>query len=115
MKPQTENKPVRISGTRWASCKELLKLADKENIDIDIDSEHPIFRDFDGKLMMCGGAICTHAQYENFVPSVAHLFEDGRILAYGREIGDWTQIKLRGQGIGVGTDAANVDTPSPNE
>lgn len=43
-----------------------------------------------------GGAIATKEQFENFLPSTAHLFSDGRILQYGIPIGHRSEI------IGVG-------------
>ncbi len=46
-----------------------------------------------------GGAICTHAQFEAFEDSFAHLMLDGRIMRYGNQIGtaeDLTYMATRG-------------------
>ena len=45
------------------------------------------------------GAIATKEQYENGVPSFAHLFEDGKIKRYGEIIGTIEDIVFTGEEI----------------
>lgn len=40
------------------------------------------------------GAIATKVQFENFLPSTAHLFPDGKIRRYGVGIGTIKDIKF---------------------
>ena len=49
---------------------------------------------FQGKeYFLINGAIATKKQYENFLPSYAHLFENGEILRYGKQIGSKDDIE----------------------
>lgn len=41
-----------------------------------------------------GGAIATQEAYENFDPSFAHLFPDGRILRHKSQIGTLKDIEF---------------------
>lgn len=54
---------------------------------------------FKGKLFLLvdyknDGAICTIHQFENFLPSYAHLFPDGNILRYQKKIGEKKDIQF---------------------
>lgn len=40
------------------------------------------------------GAIATQEQYENFLPSVAHLYSNGDIIMWGAKIGDVSEITI---------------------
>ena len=40
------------------------------------------------------GAIATHEQYENFLPSTAHLYPNGDIIMWGAKIGDVNEITI---------------------
>ena len=45
------------------------------------------------KYLLINGAIATKKQYENGLPSYAHLYEDGNISQYGKIIGTEKDIK----------------------
>ncbi len=45
------------------------------------------------EYLLVEGAIATPEQYENFLPSYAHLFENGEILRYGKLIGNKSDIE----------------------
>lgn len=54
---------------------------------------------FKGKLFLLvgdknNGAICTIHQFENFLPSYAHLFLDGNILRFQKKIGEKKDIQF---------------------
>lgn len=54
---------------------------------------------FKGKLFLLvgdknNGAICTIHQFENFLPSYAHLFLDGNILRFNEKIGETKDIQF---------------------
>ena len=44
-----------------------------------------------------GGAIATREQWENGLCSFAHLFEDGKIMRFGEEIGSREDIQVIGK------------------
>ena len=62
--------------------KEFLKLSGK-----------PTIKFKGNKYLLIGGptgwAIATRKQYENFLPSYAHLYTNGDILMYGKKIGTY--------------------------
>lgn len=41
------------------------------------------------------GAIATKKQYENFLPSHAHLYPNGEIRRWNEKIGDVSDIKFK--------------------
>lgn len=52
---------------------------------------------FEGKeWVLVGGAITTPEAYRNFAPSYAHLFDDGRIVRWGKQIGARADIEFLG-------------------
>jgi len=67
--------------------KDLIKLTDPE----------VIFKGRECLLIgdrLLGWAIATKEEYENFLPSYAHLFPDGRILRHGVQIGTVKDLRL---------------------
>jgi len=41
-----------------------------------------------------GGAICTLRQFDTFKLGPAHLFEDGKIMSYGKQVGTKEDIEV---------------------
>ena len=46
------------------------------------------------QLIMVSGAITTEERFENFTDSLCHLFDDGIIRRYRREIGSFADIEV---------------------
>ena len=70
---------------------ELIDLASDTNVRIKLHI--PEYEDRED-LIMVGGAITTESLFDNFITGICHLFEDGRILRYGCEIGTINDIQL---------------------
>ena len=72
------------------NCQELLELADSQNVEIALH-----LPEYEGvKLIMVGGAVTTEERFSNFTDSLCHLFDDGVIRRYGREIGSFADIEV---------------------
>lgn len=72
------------------NCQELLELADNQNVAIALH-----LPEYEGlELIMVGGAITTKERFESFTDSLCHLFDDGVIRRYSREIGSFADIEV---------------------
>lgn len=72
------------------NCQDLLEIADNQNVDIALH-----LPEYEGvKLIMVGGAITTQQRFDDFEVSLCHLFEDGIIRRYSREIGTFNDIEV---------------------
>jgi len=71
------------------NCQELLKLADNH---VEIALHLPEYEGM--QLIMVSGAITTEERFENFTDSLCHLFDDGIIRRYRREIGSFADIEV---------------------
>lgn len=68
--------------------------------------EYPVVEFFGRRFLLIGSPfeddgtgwpLATREQYNNFRPSYAHLFPDGRVLRYGVEIGTASDVRLTGE------------------
>jgi len=82
---------MRLWGLDNMDTEELIDLA--YNTDVKIKLNIPDYMDRDD-LIMIGGAITTQELFDNLITGICHLFEDGRILRYGCEIGTINDIQL---------------------
>lgn len=72
------------------NCQELLELAHNQNVKIAFH-----LPEYEGlQLIMVGGVITTEERFENFTDSLCHLFDDGIIRRYSREIGSFADIEV---------------------
>lgn len=47
------------------------------------------------------GALATQSQWDSFAMNPAHLFEDGIIKSYNRQVGRWTTKELHDEGVAI--------------
>ena len=59
-----------------------------------------LFGDEADTLIMVIGAITTPERFAEFSVSLAHLTEDGRIMRYGKQIGDALLISEKSDNVG---------------
>lgn len=72
------------------NVQELLEIADEQNVEIYLH-----LPEYEGmNLIMVGGAITTQERFDNFTESLCHLFEDGIIRRYRREISSFADIEV---------------------
>lgn len=72
------------------TAQELIDFAYKDNIRIRLN----IVGYENADLIMVGGAITTQELFDRLIPGLCHLFEDGRILRFGTQIGTVGNIEL---------------------
>lgn len=69
---------------------ELIEIANKQNVKIALH-----LPEYEGmQLIMVGRAITTEERFEDFTESLCHLFSDGIIRRYGKEIGSFFDIEI---------------------